>query len=489
MSIGKVTFPVSFPVGFSMTEPCQEYASSGGGGGGGGGSAYPLNDDGTMATAFGYAFTPANAPAYQRVDWTVDNSITTEGVAAPASPFTAPALIDFLAGSDVIGIGYTIPAIPANPIANKLYFQMNGWTGVALGDKVWTAVANDGPASAAQVTITSGSSDIRKLVVGTLNGVKVGYEIDEPTGVVTVIVNGEDVAQTLAPLTNTGTGKGHFFDLVLKDANCTLGDVLSHQLVTAASSLTSYGFNNGAKDIGGVAITTSAKYRPQTEFSGGKNGFLFNSLVSAFQQNSDSTTICGDADPCGFWQDLSGNGFNAVQATSANRPTMHLNSSGVRSVHVTSSKLLEAILSSALTKPFKFYCVVYIPSGGGAAYPFVFENSSALNFIYESGTTGTVYEDTAGKPTTVTISEDAVQIIEIEKQSDATTIVTIYNDDLTVNGTYTFAGNTIYGAHFNIGYGITNAPHHTLFAMACEGMGSSTNLLAYISDKFAGYAP
>lgn len=57
------------------------------------------------------------------------------------------------------------------------------------------------------------------------------------------------------------------------------------------------------------------------------------SSVAGMRQLSDgTTTVSADADPVGYWPDLSGNGYHATQSTTNNRPTYRTNVQNGRSV-------------------------------------------------------------------------------------------------------------------------------------------------------------
>lgn len=93
----------------------------------------------------------------------------------------------------------------------------------------------------------------------------------------------------------------------------------------------------------------------------GANGFVIDGLVSRFFTDSAATTECvtPDSDPVGAVEDLSGNGSNVIQTTSANKPVYRENG-GVRGFRggLISAVQREMFLTGVdVSNPYTFICV------------------------------------------------------------------------------------------------------------------------------------
>lgn len=111
---------------------------------------------------------------------------------------------------------------------------------------------------------------------------------------------------------------------------------------------------------------------------------------SLFQDSAKTTAVTSDNDPIGCWADLSGNGYDHIQATSVNRPTLDTGTMSLNSINFdrTVDSGVGQFLQNASTKDTITIFIVMESTSTAAGVYFGFGLTYNGYFIYNvsSGT-------------------------------------------------------------------------------------------------------
>ena len=91
----------------------------------------------------------------------------------------------------------------------------------------------------------------------------------------------------------------------------------------------------------------------------------FKADAGTYKDSALTTAATADGDPVGGWVDQSGNAYNALQSTSANRPTLKLNQqNSLPTILFTSASSTFLTLGTALGRPrnYTIFCVMAVDS-------------------------------------------------------------------------------------------------------------------------------
>lgn len=250
------------------------------------------------------------------------------------------------------------------------------------------------------------------------------------------------------------------------------------------------------------AVTTAAPappFDPASMFTGGLNGWLYNGAAdqSEFLQSAGGA-VCVDGDPLGSVEDLSGNASDILQATGGSKPVCKING-GIRSIYVTSSKLMEVTFASAMpalrTEVWVIKVMANTPSPA-EAYPHVLSGGGGLDFqmIRNSATDVVEVWDGTLSDGSVTANAHGTPFIFVVKRATGLgpdVSAYTYNADGTAIDSDTGLAyhNTSTATSLSIGLATPQLPHHICFSMGIEGHPDLTDLLAYLADTFGAWSP
>lgn len=242
--------------------------------------------------------------------------------------------------------------------------------------------------------------------------------------------------------------------------------------------------------------TAAAAYTPADEFTGGVKGWLYDGLLSAFLQSAGGAAA-GNGDPLGSVQDLSGNGNDILQATGGSKPTNTV-TGGINAISCASSKYMECTLASAVSV---YRTVVYVicikATTPGEAYPLLMGSGGTLDGIFNQTpgiSTGTIVDNNAGIGWFSGGTTNNSYVVICKKYDDAGTKRVNVKAYLLSNGTLlddkTYAAPSTNGVDLiDIGYPTPQPAFQIPFHMGIDGAPDLTNVLTYIYDNFAGWAP
>ena len=242
----------------------------------------------------------------------------------------------------------------------------------------------------------------------------------------------------------------------------------------------------------------SAPYNPADEFTGGKNGWLFDGSAgkSAFLQSAGGA-VAGDGDPLGSVEDLSGNGNHIVQATGGSKPVCKVNG-GIRSAYFTSSKNLGVTFATAVpavrTEIFVIHVKANTPSA--EAYPHVLTGAGGLDFQFIRNTATDVIEVWDGTSLCgyVTCPAYGNTFIFVEQHvigGGPDVNAYTYNAAGTLVGSNVGMGahNGIAATSITLGLAAAMIPFHIAFSMGIEGHPDTTDLRTYLANTFGAWSP
>ena len=263
------------------------------------------------------------------------------------------------------------------------------------------------------------------------------------------------------------------------------------------SGLPTYTPDNPPVFRGGIT-SGGAAYSPADEFTGGKKGWLFDGSAgkSAFLQSAGGS-VAGDGDPLGSVEDLSGNGNDILQATGGAKPTNTV-TGGINAISCASSKYMGRTLASAVSV---YRTVVYVicikATSPGEAYPLLMGSGGTFDSIFNQTpgvTTGSVTDNNAYIGPVSCDTANQPYIVIYKKYDDAGTkrvnvkVYRLSNGTLVDDETYA-APSTNGVDLIDIGYPTPQPAFQIPFHMGIDGAPDLTNVLTYIYDNFAGWAP
>lgn len=208
------------------------------------GATYPLNDDGTLAAAFGFAWLETNAPLYRQADYTYTGAAT--GGTAVGLPTAANAW----AGQAVtVGAG-TILALEAEVVSMSAAQFNNLGVAAALssggtptGQAVLAGVGNNGS------PYWGGSGVSNQARTSATAGYRVGIELNGNTGAIRILsTDGVAVSSTTFTPGTKFTGYEYVNDI----GEAAAGQSCSLRFVLAADM--TLPFAAGAVDFNGDVI-------------------------------------------------------------------------------------------------------------------------------------------------------------------------------------------------------------------------------------------
>ncbi len=270
------------------------YRSSGQGGGSAPGlCAYPLNDDGTIASMFGMAFAPAAGPGYQNITYVLTGAApgpSNAAMTAPLNPFAPPALTTFTGRK---GFGFTLPQMPAS-INDEVYATLVCFSG-GVGNLFRFRIRGDGEVKG-ESGPTSGLSTDFTVTGVTITTAKFGMVADADTGVVHYYINGILVGSA-SNLLDKPTG---FVAYTIYDGPAAdVGATVQANIFSDAVSLATFGFTPGTTTLCGEVIASSTPGYPLDDngtlaglFGVGHiptNSPIYNNFVYTFQSPSTPT--------------------------------------------------------------------------------------------------------------------------------------------------------------------------------------------------------
>lgn len=239
-----------------------------------------------------------------------------------------------------------------------------------------------------------------------------------------------------------------------------------------------------------------APYTPADEFAGGVKGWLYDGLLSSFLQSAGGSAA-GNGDPLGSVQDLSGNGNDILQATGGAKPTNTV-TGGINAISCASSKYMGCTLASAVNV---YRTVVYVicikATSPGEAYPLLMGSGGTFDSIYNQTpgvSTGTIQDNNSQIGQVACESANNPYIVIYKKYNDAGTKKVNVKVYRLSNGTLyddkTYNAPRINGVDLiDIGYPTPQPAFQIAFHMGIDGAPDLTNVLGYIYDNFAGWAP
>lgn len=248
-------------------------------------------------------------------------------------------------------------------------------------------------------------------------------------------------------------------------------------------------FSSGAAD-------PAPPYTPADEFAGGVKGWLYDGLLSAFLQSAGGSAA-GNGDPLGSVQDLSGNGNDILQATGGAKPTNTV-TGGINAISCASSKYMECTLASAVNV---YRTVVYVicikATSPGEAYPLLMGSGGTFDSLFNRTpgvSTGTINDNNSSIGTVACEHANNPYIVIYKKYNDAGTKKVNVKVYRLSNGTLlddkTYAAPSTKGVDLiDIGYPTPQPAFQIPFHMGIDGAPDLTNVLTYIYDNFAGWAP
>lgn len=209
---------------------------------------YPLNDDGTVAAAFGYGAMPTNAPAYLRADYTYTDAATGGSVVA-----TPAAAAVFASQAITVGPGVVLACeavVHSTPAACKAagIAAVESSGGVGTGGKAECAI-RDIDGSTPQRYVTGVAPSVRASPAA---GYRLGISVNGDTGeVVGYMTDGTIVATGVF----TPGRQVTFVLFVTDDADppVNAGQTCSLELVPAAADMV-LAYPAGAVDVFGSPI-------------------------------------------------------------------------------------------------------------------------------------------------------------------------------------------------------------------------------------------
>ena len=168
------------PRALSSTLSLRSDEASGGGPPPPGPGDYPLDDDGTLAAAFGRGWAPTNSPRYVRADYTYQAPAT--GNAAIAAPKLANI---FTTQAGVVAPGTRVAmemVLIAAPSHGGDFTQVGFSVVPSSGGAPSGPPINPGIVRAGGVNTFYGDGGVSMVLTGPLNGMRIGVELDGSTG-------------------------------------------------------------------------------------------------------------------------------------------------------------------------------------------------------------------------------------------------------------------------------------------------------------------
>lgn len=210
-------------------------------------TAYRLNDDGTVATSFGYGHLPTTAPAYNVFAFTTTGANDAGVIAVNAAPFTT-GLIAATTGK--VGVGFLLSGLDAvtDLETAMLLLQFNGSLQTqftALAKYTSGAFAYNFRSGAANATVLDDTGAL------TPAGAKFGLLMDFDAGTVSYYLNTTLIGVASESLQNIGWFPALYVE---NDSNVGAGHAASGAIVLDAAALSEYGFPAGTKNWAGVTI-------------------------------------------------------------------------------------------------------------------------------------------------------------------------------------------------------------------------------------------
>ena len=245
-----------------------------------------------------------------------------------------------------------------------------------------------------------------------------------------------------------------------------------------------------------AAPAPPAPYTPADEFAGGVKGWLYDGLLSAFLQSAGGSAA-GNGDQLGSVEDLSGNGNDILQATGGSKPTNTV-TGGINAISCASSKYMECTLASAVNV---YRTVVYVicikATSPGEAYPLLMGSGGTFDCLFNRTpgiTTGTILDNNAAIGSVACEWVNHPYIVIYKKYDDAGTKRVNVKAYRLSNGRLlddkTYAAPSTNGVDLlDIGYPTPQPAFQIPFHMGIDGAPDLTNVLTYIYDNFAGWAP
>lgn len=243
--------------------------------------------------------------------------------------------------------------------------------------------------------------------------------------------------------------------------------------------------------------SVAAPYTPADEFAGGKNGWLYDGVLSAFKQAAGGA-VAGNGDPLGSVEDLSGNGNDILQSTGGAKPVNTV-TGGINAIALSSSKYMEMTLASALTayRTEVYICCIKATTPG-EAYPQLSAVTGGFDGIFMQTpgiSTGSVLDANNAKGSVSVEGANQPYIVVYKKYDNGGTptvnikTYSLGNQSALDDKTFATSIGTTSVTSINIGYPTPMPAFQIPFHMGIEGDLDTTDLFAYFASTYAGWTP